>query len=34
MIMITIIVFSNIAYVHIYNNVTQVWKDRLNNVKI
>ena len=34
MIMITIIVFSNIAYAHIYNNVTQVWKDRLNNVKI
>jgi hypothetical protein len=32
--MITIIVFSNIAYAHIYNNVTQVWKDRLNNVKI
>ena len=34
MIMITIIVFSNVAYAHIYNNVTQVWKDRLNNVKI
>jgi len=27
-------VFSNTAYAHIYSNITQVWTDRQNNIKI
>jgi hypothetical protein len=27
-------VFSNTAHAHIYSNITQVWTDRQNNIKI
>ena len=32
--LITPMVFSNTAYAHIYSNITQVWTDRQNNIKI
>ena len=32
--LITSMVFSNTAHAHIYSNITQVWTDRQNNIKI